>query len=55
MTDFASNQLIGYGVYTGFTLNFLVNGPYKTGGQPTSVAVDPRGKFLYLSTRWINT
>ncbi len=49
VTDFASNQLIGYGVYTGFALNFLQNGPYKTGGQPTSVFIDPRGKFIYVS------
>ena len=49
VTDFASNQLIGYGIYTGYALNFLLNGPYKTGGQPTSVAIDPRGKFIYVS------
>ena len=49
VTDFASNQLIGYGVYTGYALNFLQNGPYKTGGQPTSVFIDPRGKFIYVS------
>jgi 6-phosphogluconolactonase (cycloisomerase 2 family) len=49
VTDFASNQLIGYGIYTGYTLNFLVNGPYKTGGQPSSIAIDPRGKFIYVS------
>lgn len=49
VTDFASNQLIGYGVYTGFTLNFLLNGPYKSGGQPSAIAVDPRGKFIEVS------
>ncbi len=49
VTDFASNQLIGYGIYTGYTLNFLVNGPYKSGGQPSSIAIDPRGKFMYVS------
>jgi 6-phosphogluconolactonase (cycloisomerase 2 family) len=49
VTDFASNQMIGYGIYTGYTLNFLLNGPYRTGGEPTSIAVDPRGKFLYVS------
>ena len=49
VTDFASNQLIAYGIYTGYTLNFLQNGPYKTGGQPTSVSIDPRGKFMYVS------
>jgi DNA-binding beta-propeller fold protein YncE len=49
VTDFASNQLIGYGVYSGFALNFLLNGPYRSGGQPSAVAVDPRGRFLYVS------
>jgi len=49
VTDFASSQMIGYGVYTGFALNFLQNGPYRTGAEPTGVAVDPRGKFLYTS------
>lgn len=49
VTDFASNQLIGYGIYTGYTLNFLLDGPYKTGGEPSSIAIDPRGKFMYVS------
>lgn len=49
VTDFASNQLIGYGIYTGFQLNFLLNGPYKTGGEPSAIAIDPRGKFIYIS------
>ena len=48
-TDFASNQLIGYGIFYGYSLSFLVNGPYKTGGQPSSIAIDPRGKFIYVS------
>jgi len=49
VTDFASNQMIGYGIYTGYTLSFLLNGPYKTGGQPSSISIDPRGKFIYVS------
>ena len=49
VTDFASNQLIGYGIYTGYGLNFLLNGPYRTGGEPSSIAIDPRGKFMYVS------
>ena len=49
VTDFASNQLIGYGIYSGYTISFLLNGPYKSGGQPTSIAIDPRGKFIYVS------
>lgn len=49
VTDFASNQLIGYGIYSGYTLNFLLNGPYKSGGQPSAISIDPRGKFIYVS------
>ncbi|HEY2467964.1 MAG TPA: beta-propeller fold lactonase family protein [Terracidiphilus sp.] len=49
VTDFASNQLIGYGIYTGFQLNFLLNGPYKSGAEPSALAIDPRGKFIYVS------
>jgi 6-phosphogluconolactonase (cycloisomerase 2 family) len=49
VTDFASNQMIGYGIYTGYTINFLLNGPYKTGGQPSAISIDPRGKFMYVS------
>ena len=49
VTDFASNQLIGYGIYSGFQLSYLLNGPYKSGGEPSAVSVDPRGKFIYVS------
>lgn len=49
VTDFASNQLIAYGVYTGNELNFLLNGPYKTGNEPAGIAIDPRGKFMYVA------
>ena len=49
VTDFASNQLIGFGIYNNYQLNFLLNGPYKSGGEPSAIGVDPRGKFLYVS------
>ena len=49
VTDYASNHLIGYGIYAGYELSFIQNGPYKSGGEPSSIAVDPRGKFLYVS------
>ena len=49
VTDFASNQLIGYTIQNGSTLNFLINGPFRTGNEPDSIAIDPRGKYLYLS------
>jgi 6-phosphogluconolactonase (cycloisomerase 2 family) len=49
VTDFASSQMIAYGVYSGFVLNFLQNGPFRTGNEPVGIAVDPRGKFLYTA------
>lgn len=49
VTDFASNHLIGYGIYTGYALNFLLNGPYRTGSEPSAISIDPRGKFIYVS------
>ncbi|HUV69611.1 MAG TPA: beta-propeller fold lactonase family protein [Terracidiphilus sp.] len=48
VTDFASNQLIGYSVQADGSLNFLVNGPFKTGNQPDGVVVDPRGLYVYV-------
>ena len=49
ITDYASNQLIGYGIQGGSTLNFLINGPFKTGSEPQAVAIDPRGKYMYVA------
>jgi len=49
VTDFASNQLIGYGIEGGSTLNFLINGPFRTGNEPQAVAIDPRGKYMYVA------
>ncbi len=49
VTDFASNQLIGYGINSGSILVFLINGPFKTGNEPQSVAIDPRGKYMYVA------
>jgi len=49
VTDWASNQLIGYTIGTSGTLNYLVNGPFKTGNEPSGVAVDPRGKYIYVT------
>ncbi len=55
VTDFASNQLIGYTVQNGNQLNFMVNGPFKTGNEPTSVKVDPRGVYIYLANELDNS
>jgi len=49
VTDYASNQLIGYSITNTTTLNYMLSGPFTTGSQPTAVAVDPRGKFLYVA------
>jgi 6-phosphogluconolactonase len=49
VTDYASNELIGYTILDGSTLSFLTNGPFKTGGEPSAIAMDPRGKFIYVT------
>lgn len=49
VTDFASDQLIGYGILGGSQLNYLINGPFKTGNEPQAVAIDPRGRFMYVA------
>jgi 6-phosphogluconolactonase len=49
VTDFASNEVIGYTIQGGSTLDFLINGPFKTGNEPVSVAIDPRGKYMYIA------
>jgi 6-phosphogluconolactonase (cycloisomerase 2 family) len=49
VTDFASNQLIGYSVQSLGVLSFLINGPFKTGNEPQAVTIDPRGKFIYVA------
>jgi 6-phosphogluconolactonase (cycloisomerase 2 family) len=49
VTDFASNQMIGYALTNTTELNFLQNGPFKTGNEPSAIAIDPRGKYLYVS------
>jgi 6-phosphogluconolactonase len=49
VTDFASNEIIGYTIQSGSTLDFLINGPFKTGNEPNAIAIDPRGKYIYVS------
>jgi 6-phosphogluconolactonase (cycloisomerase 2 family) len=41
--------LIGYSVQSGYTLSFLLNGPFRTGNEPSSLAIDPRGKYIYVA------
>jgi 6-phosphogluconolactonase len=49
VTDYASNQLIGYAVTDNSSLSFLISGPYRTGAEPSAVTIDPRGKYVYVS------
>jgi 6-phosphogluconolactonase (cycloisomerase 2 family) len=49
VTDYASNQLIGYAILSSSTLSFLPSGPYRTGDEPTAITIDPRGKFIYVT------
>ena len=55
VTDYASNDLIGYGITSGTVLNFLISGPYKTGNEPSAVTIDPRGKYIYVTNALDNT
>jgi 6-phosphogluconolactonase (cycloisomerase 2 family) len=36
-------------VRDGVSLHPLINGPFKTGNLPTALAIDPRGKYLYVA------
>jgi len=49
VTDFASNELIGYTIQNGTNLSFMINGPFKTGSEPSAVIVDPRGIYIYVA------
>jgi 6-phosphogluconolactonase len=49
VTDFASNELIGYGVQSNEALQFMINGPFKTGDEPSALTVDPRGIYIYVA------
>jgi len=49
VTDFASNQLIGYGITDNSSLSFLISGPFRTGAEPSAITVDPRGKYIYVA------
>lgn len=55
VTDFASNQLIGYTVQNGNILSFLLNGPFRTGNEPASLTIDPRGIYIYVANQLQNT
>jgi 6-phosphogluconolactonase len=49
VTDYASNELIGYTIQSGYDLEFMINGPFKTGNEPQALTIDPRGKYIYVA------
>ncbi len=49
VTDYASNDLIGYDIQSTFGLSFMTNGPFKTGNEPQAITIDQRGKYLYVA------
>jgi 6-phosphogluconolactonase (cycloisomerase 2 family) len=55
ITDYTSNQLIGYTVLDGSVLKFLANGPFRTGNEPSAITIDPRGRFIYLTNQLDNS
>lgn len=50
VTDYASNELIGYTLQSGEVPEFMVGaGPFKTGSEPTAITIDPRGLYIYVA------
>jgi 6-phosphogluconolactonase (cycloisomerase 2 family) len=49
VTDYASNELIGYEILANDSLEFMINGPFKTGNEPASITIDPRGIYIYIT------
>lgn len=53
VTDYASNELIGYTVLDintpNINLNFMLSGPFRTGNEPSAITLDPRGNFIYVA------
>lgn len=33
----------------GSNLDFLINGPFKTGNEPAAITIDPRGLYIYVA------
>ncbi len=55
VTDYASNELIGYSVLSTNVLSSMINGPFRTGDEPTSITIDPRGIYMYVTNSLDNT
>lgn len=49
VTDQYQNEILGYLVLSGGTLQAQLNGPFPTDLFPYSMVADPRGKFLYVT------
>ena len=49
VTDFASNELIGYTVQSNGSLVFMSYALTKTGNEPSAVTIDPRGLYIYVA------
>jgi len=49
VTDFASNELIGYDVVSDEGLSLIPSSPFKTGSEPTAIVVDPRALYIYIA------
>ncbi|MGD0801250.1 MAG: beta-propeller fold lactonase family protein [Terracidiphilus sp.] len=52
VTDYASDDLVGYTIVDAGTLNtlaYMANSPFGTGRGPTAVTIDPRGIFIYIT------
>jgi 6-phosphogluconolactonase len=49
VTDFASNELVGFDITSGEGLDLLVAGPFKTGSEPSSIVIDPRAIYIYVA------
>jgi 6-phosphogluconolactonase (cycloisomerase 2 family) len=59
VTDFASNQMIGYTILDEgtpqVTLNFFPVGPFMTGNEPSAITINPSGMFIYVTNELDNT
>ena len=53
--DFSQNELIGYSILNTDVLHPLINGPFKTGNEPSSITIDPRGIFIYVTNELDNS
>ena len=53
--DYAQDELIGYSILDSDILHPLLDGPFKTGNEPSAITIDPRGLFIYVTNELDNT